>query len=61
METKDLMRFVFFYLAAFLISINLTGQPTEKLVKVIVAPDHTDWVYKTGENVKIKVTVTKNS
>ena len=39
----------------------MNGQPVEKLVKVAIAPDHADWVYKTGENVKFKVTVTKYS
>jgi len=42
-------------------SVTLQAQPTEKLVKVAIAPDHADWVYSKGENVKFKVTVTKNS
>lgn len=29
----------------------------EQLVKVIVAPDHKDWTYKTGEEVKFTITV----
>lgn len=29
----------------------------EQLVKIIVAPDHKDWTYKTGEEVKFTVTV----
>jgi cephalosporin-C deacetylase len=53
--------FALFYSTIFLLSINLQGQPAEKLVKVSIAPDHADWVYKTGENVKFKVSVTKNS
>lgn len=61
MKTKNLLRFALFYLSVLLISAKLQGQPTEKLVKVAIAPDHADWVYKTGENVKFKVTVTKNS
>jgi cephalosporin-C deacetylase-like acetyl esterase len=39
----------------------LISQPAEKLIKVSVAPDHTDWTYKTGENVKFQVTITRNS
>jgi cephalosporin-C deacetylase len=39
----------------------LVSQPAEKLIKVAVAPDHADWTYKTGENVKFQVTVTRNS
>src|SRR5688572_22861041 len=38
-------------------SICLQAQPTEKIVKVIVAPDHTDWTYKTGEKVKFSISV----
>lgn len=33
---------------------------TPLAVKVIVAPDHTDWTYKPGEKVKFSVTVLKN-
>ncbi len=36
------------------------AQPPEKLVKVIVAPDHDNWTYKTGEKVKFTITVLKN-
>ena len=33
------------------------AQPAEQLVKVMVAPDHTNWVYRTGEKVKFNVSV----
>ncbi|MBV6426005.1 MAG: Acetyl esterase Axe7A [Haliscomenobacter sp.] len=36
------------------------AQPAERMVKVIVAPDHTDWTYKTGEPVKFTITVLQN-
>lgn len=36
------------------------AQPTEKLIKVIVAADHTDWTYKTGEKVKFTISVLQN-
>ena len=36
---------------------QLTAQPAEQIVKIIVAPDHEDWVYRPGENVKFSVTV----
>lgn len=55
------MRFTFFYLASFLMVVGLQAQPVQKLIKVSIAPDHPDWVYNKGENVKFKVTVTKNS
>ena len=35
------------------------AQPVERLVKVIVAPEHDDWTYKIGEPVKFSVTVLK--
>jgi cephalosporin-C deacetylase len=36
------------------------AQPVVQFVKVIVAPDHTDWTYKTGEPVNFKITVLKD-
>ncbi len=61
MKTNELIRFVLCYLIVFTLSARLQAQPVEKMVKVAIAPDHADWVYKTGEPTKFKVTVTKNS
>lgn len=36
---------------------QIIAQPVEQIVKVIVAPDHPDWLYKTGENAKFSVSV----
>ena len=36
---------------------TVQAQPTEKIVKVIVSPDHQNWEYKTGENVKFTISV----
>lgn len=44
-------------LSAFLLS----AQPIERLVKIVVAPDHANWVYKPGEKANFRVTVLKNS
>ena len=33
------------------------AQPVEQIVKVIIAPNHIDWLYHTGENVKFNVSV----
>lgn len=33
------------------------AQPAEQMIKIVVAPDHQDWIYKTGENVKFSVSV----
>lgn len=49
--------FVSFYL---LISWVALGQPAERFYKVVVAPDHFDWTYKTGENVKFTISVLQN-
>ncbi|GAB4052875.1 acetylxylan esterase [Spirosoma litoris] len=40
---------------------NALAQPVERLVKVIVTPDHADWLYKTGEPVKFNVSVYKSN
>ncbi|WP_077919651.1 acetylxylan esterase [Spirosoma sp. 209] len=39
-----------------LISTKLVAQPAERLVKLVVTPDHTDWLYKTGEPVRFTIT-----
>jgi cephalosporin-C deacetylase len=36
------------------------AQPTEQMIKLVVAPDHSDWLYKTGENVKFSISVLQN-
>lgn len=42
------------------LSVVSIAQPQEQTVKVIVAPDHNDWLYKTGEPVKFSVSVLKD-
>jgi cephalosporin-C deacetylase-like acetyl esterase len=39
------------------ISVNLLSQSNSGLVKVIIAPDHKDWTYKTGEQAKFSAEV----
>lgn len=34
-----------------------SAQPPEQIVKIIVSPDHDDWLYKPGEQVKFTVSV----
>lgn len=36
------------------------AQPSEQFIKVIVAPDHTDWTYVPGEKVTFTITVLQN-
>ena len=43
-----------------LISQFIYSQPVEQMVKVIVAPDHFDWKYTKGENVKFVISVLQN-
>jgi cephalosporin-C deacetylase len=50
-----------FFLLFFLSSFLLFAQPIEKLVKIVVTPDHANWVYKPGEAARFQVTVMKNS
>jgi len=59
MRLKNLR--IFLMLGLVLSTFLLSGQPIEKLVKIIVAPDHTNWVYNPGEKVSFQVTVMKNS
>ncbi|GAB4017611.1 acetylxylan esterase [Spirosoma migulaei] len=40
---------------------NALAQPVERLVKVIVTPDHADWLYKIGEPVKFTISVYKSN
>ena len=49
-------RIVLLLILSFFIGYS-QGQPAEHLIKVVVAPDHTDWTYKTGEKVKFTITV----
>ena len=36
------------------------AQPTEQFIKVIVAPDHTDWTYAPGEKVTFNISILQN-
>lgn len=51
----------YFQLCFFVLLTNLAvAQPAERMIKVVVAPDHDDWVYKVGEKVTFSVAVLKN-
>jgi len=56
MKTKPFLIF----LPLFLFLNILICQPTEKFIKVLVAPDHSDWIYKKGEPARFTVSVLKN-
>ncbi|MBC8033255.1 MAG: acetylxylan esterase [Chitinophagaceae bacterium] len=56
------MRLLLFpLLLLFIISTDNYAQPTEQLVRIEVAPDHADWLYKTGERARFSVTVLRNN
>ena len=52
-------KYLFVCFSVFFISFSITvySQPTEQMIKVVVAPDHSDWLYKIGEPVKFSISV----
>ncbi|GAB3989049.1 acetylxylan esterase [Spirosoma daeguense] len=44
-----------------LLWFNVLAQPSERVVKVLITPDHADWVYKVGEPVKFNISVYRNN
>ena len=52
-------RFITAILLSFVFNFS-HAQPPEQFIKVVVSPDHADWTYKTGENVKFTITVLQN-
>jgi cephalosporin-C deacetylase-like acetyl esterase len=56
MRNFKLLLFISLVLSAF----NIEAQPTDQYIKVIVAPDHDNWTYKTGEKIKFSVSVLQN-
>ena len=51
---------VLIYTFIFNVGTFLNAQPLEKSIKVIVAPNHSDWTYKIGEPVRFSISVYKN-
>lgn len=58
MKTRIRSLFLFSVLTI-LFSYNALSQPVTGLIKVIVSPDHKDWVYKINEEAKFSVQVLK--
>lgn len=50
---------VFIVLFLFCSLQNVLAQPVEQIVKISVAPDHSNWIYKTGEKTKFTVTISQ--
>ena len=50
------------FLALFVaVQFVVYGQPAERLIQVLVTPDHTNWLYQPGEKVKFKDSCTENA
>ncbi len=47
-------------LLSWLAALSLLAQPTERLLKIVVAPDHANWTYRPGEAVKFTISVLQN-
>ena len=58
MQTRR--RFLSLMAGLLAVSAMCLGQPAERLIKVNIAPQHGNWMYKPGETVKFDVSVTKN-
>ncbi len=61
MKKLMMFRLVCVSILIFFLSGVSYSQPSEKMVKVAVIPDHNDWVYRKGEVVKFNVGVTRNN
>ncbi|MFC5409613.1 acetylxylan esterase [Larkinella bovis] len=48
---------VYLYL---LVTVCALAQPAERPIKIVVAPDHTNWLYRPGESVKFTISVLQN-
>ncbi|MES1197748.1 MAG: acetylxylan esterase [Chitinophagaceae bacterium] len=53
------LRVIFIFLSLTVTHYSF-AQPVEQFIKVIVAPDHSNWVYTSGEKVKFSITVLQN-
>ncbi|WP_138989818.1 acetylxylan esterase [Larkinella sp. C7] len=51
---KKCFLLVYLYL---LVTVCALAQPAERPIKIVVAPDHTDWLYRPGESVKFTISV----
>jgi cephalosporin-C deacetylase len=54
------MKVKFALLVTVLVNCAIYAQPAEKIIKVIVAPDHDNWTYKVGEQVQYNITLLRN-
>ena len=57
MKIQNKLAFLFLLLSA--IPVKSLSQSNAGLIKVIIAPDHKDWIYKTGEKATFSIQVLK--
>ncbi|MDR1161823.1 MAG: acetylxylan esterase [Tannerellaceae bacterium] len=57
---KRMISLIYVFLFVLTPVVCLQAQPSQKLVSVIVSPDHTDWRYKVNEEVTFTVQVYRN-
>jgi cephalosporin-C deacetylase len=57
---NTLRTIVLLFSFVFISFCDLNAQPTEQFIKVVVAPDHSNWEYKIGEPVKFTISVLQN-
>lgn len=55
------LKFLFSFSFSIFLALSIVAQPAEQPVKILVAPDHSDWQYKTGEPVKFTISILKNA
>lgn len=55
------LKFLFSFSFSIFLALSIVAQPAEQPVKILVAPDHSDWLYKTGEPVKFTISILKNA
>jgi cephalosporin-C deacetylase len=60
MNNNSARHFLIAFAAVISIQFYVAAQPIEQRVKVVVAPDKTDWTYKPGEKVKFNITVLRD-
>ena len=55
------MKKLFTGLLLLCLNLAVLAQPVERLVKIVITPDHADWLYKVGQPVKFAVSVYRNN
>ena len=59
-QLKFIERLALIFTLSISLIVWVNAQPTEKFIKISVAPDHTDWAYKLNEKAVFKVNITQS-